>query len=305
MATPSFYEPERVSEVWVERSARVAEEAAKVRDVPPASADKTRIAAFGIDCQVAFCTPGASLYVPGAVDDTRRTIEWIYRNLGRITQLAFSLDTHRLFQVFHPAFWRDAEGRHPAPFTPITAKEVREGRWRPTDPSHEPVVLEYAERLEATGKYTLLIWPYHALLGGTSNAIVPALMEAAMFHALVRGSEPIFEQKGLHPLTEMYSVLSPEVRELAGKNVGAFNKPLFDKLVGFDRVYVFGQAKSHCVLATLRDVRERIQSVNPKLLEKIWILEDATSPVTGFDVQDAYAELRDAGMHVVKTSDPV
>ena len=41
-------------------------EEAEAAGMTPASQDKTRIAAFGIDCQVGFCTPGASLFVPGA-----------------------------------------------------------------------------------------------------------------------------------------------------------------------------------------------------------------------------------------------
>jgi nicotinamidase-related amidase len=307
MAKPSFYDAGKVHEVWVERAALVAEEAARAKagGIAPATGDRTRIAAFGIDCQVGFCTPGASLFVPGAVDDTRRTVDWLYANLERITQLVFSLDTHRLFQIFHPAFWLDASGAHPAPFTPVTAKEVRDGRFRPVDASKQAACLEYVERLENSGKYTLVVWPYHTLLGGTSHALVPALMEAAMFHALARGAETVFETKGMNAMTEMYSVLSPEVREVGGESVGGFNEALFGRLVSFDRVYVFGQAKSHCVLSTLRDLREHIEKTDPKSMGKIWILEDATSSVPGFDVDAAYAELRDAGMHVVKTTDPV
>jgi nicotinamidase-related amidase len=307
MAKPSFYDPAKVSEVWVERAALVADEAAeaKARGIAPATEDRTRIAAFGIDCQIGFCTPGASLFVPGAVEDTRRTVEWLYANLERITQLVFSLDTHRLFQIFHPAFWRDSAGAHPAPFTPVTAKDVREGRFGPVDVTKQAACLEYVERLEKAGKYTLRVWPYHTLLGGTSHALVPSLMEAAMFHALARGAETIFETKGMHPLTEIYSVLSPEVLEVAGESVGGFNEALFRRLMSFDRIYVFGQAKSHCVLSTLRDLREHIEETDPESMDKIWILEDATSPVPSFDVDAAYGELRAAGMHVVKTTDPV
>jgi nicotinamidase-related amidase len=286
--TPSFYDPKRVGEVWVERAGVVAEEAAKA-SVKPASEDATRVVAFGIDCQIGFCTPGASLFVPGAVEDMSRTIEWLYRNLDRITQCVFSLDTHRLHQIFHPAFWHDASGKHPAPFTPITADDVKAGRFRPAQ-APQADALEYVERLEKQGKYTLLVWPYHTLLGGISHALVPALMEAAMFHALARKSETILETKGQDPMTEMYSVLSAEVG-------GAFNSALLDRLSRFDKIYVFGQAKSHCVLATLRDMRP--------IADRIWILEDTTSPVPGFDVEAAYRELAAAGMHVVKTSDPV
>jgi nicotinamidase-related amidase len=285
---PSFWDPTKVGEVWVERAGLVAEEASKAK-AKPASEDARRVVGFGIDCQIGFCTPSASLFVPGAVEDTTRAIEWLYANLGSITQLVFSLDTHRLHQIFHPAFWIDREGKPPKPFTPITAKDVREGTFRPAHAS-PAAALDYVERLEKQGKYTLLVWPYHTLLGGTSYALVPALMEAAMFHALARQSETIFETKGMEAMTEMYSVLNAEVG-------GTFNDALLQKLASFDRVYVFGQAKSHCVLSTLRDMTP--------IADRIWILEDAMSPVPGFDVDAAYRELAAAGMHVVKTTDPV
>ncbi|HVJ90092.1 MAG TPA: hypothetical protein VM580_09840 [Labilithrix sp.] len=319
LPAPPFHDASKLSSVYIERAALIAEAAdayRKEHGILPASEDKLRIAAFGIDVQVAFCTPGASLFVPGAVEDTARTLAWLYGNLDKITELYFSLDAHSVFQIFHPAWWKDAEGRHPAPFTPITADDVRKGRYSPVH--HPAESLEYVERLEAGGQYVLTIWPYHALLGGVSHALVPALMEAAIFHALVRSSTTKFETKGTHPLTENYSVLSPEVRALGGRSVGSFNDALFATLIEFDRIYVFGQAKSHCVLSTLRDMQEHISAIDPKLLRKIYVLEDATSPVPSPTIDplpreldfprlanEAFAELAAAGMNLVKTTDPI
>jgi nicotinamidase-related amidase len=319
MPLPSFYEEGQVREIYVERAGVVAEVAGTFRKknkVTPASQDQVRVAAFGIDCQIGFATPGASLFVPGAVEDTTRTIEWLYRNLDRITQIAFSLDTHRVFQIFHPAWWIDDEGKHPAPFTNISAADLRDGTWRPI--AHPAECLEYVKQLEKAGRYVLTVWPYHTLLGGVSHALVPALMEAAMFHALVRQAQTHFETKGTHAMTENYSVLAPEVRELGGKSVGTFNAAFFKMLMDFDRVYVFGQAKSHCVLSTLRDMQRHIASTDPALMDKIYVLGDATSPVPAPPVDplppaldfprladEAFAELAAAGMHIVTTRDPI
>ncbi len=319
LPAPMFYDASKVPTVHVERASLVAEIAddyRKKHKIAAAAQDKTRIAAFGIDAQIGFCTPGASLFVPGAVEDTQRTLDWVYRNLDRITQLAFSLDTHRVFQIFHPAWWIDDAGKHPAPFTPISTKDVKDGKWKPV--MHPAECLEYVKKLEASGKYTLTVWPYHTLLGGVSHALVPALMEAAMFHALVRNAQTHFETKGTHAMTENYSVMSPEVRELGGQSVGTFNAAFFRLLMEFDRVYVFGQAKSHCVLSTLRDMQEHIAKVDPKLMSKIYVLEDATSPVPAPAIDPlppaldfpkladaAFDELRAAGMNLVKTTDPI
>jgi len=319
LPTPRFHEDARAGQLYLERAAEVAAEARRYLDehrVRPAREDKVRIAAFGIDVQVAFCTPGASLFVPGAVEDTQRTLRWLYANLERVTELVFSLDTHRAFQIFHPSWWRDAEGKAPAPLTPIMAADIRAGRWRPT--RHPEESLAYCERLEASGKYVLTVWPFHALLGGLSHPLAPAMYEASLFHALARDTPTWFEIKGEHPLTENYSVLSPEVLEVRGQKVGEFNSRLFDHLMGFDRVYVFGQAKSHCVLSTLMDLRHHIEKRDPSKMGRIFILEDAMSSVPAPPLDPlppaldfprvADAAVRDfqkAGMRVVRTTDPL
>jgi len=327
MEPPRFYDRASVGTLYLERAAEVAEEANRTRaalGIPDAREDGERIAAFGIDGQVAFCLPGASLFVPGAVEDTVRTIEWLYRNLPRITTLVLSLDTHSVHQIFHPAAWVDADGRPPAPFTVISTEDVRRGRWRPAlrpeeDPAFgEAAVLEYCEQLERSGRYVLTIWPYHALLGGASHALVPALMEAALFHAVARRTETVFEIKGRAAVTENYSVLSPEVRRLGGRTVGEFNTRLFERLMGHDRLYVFGQAKSHCVRSTLLDLMEECRRRDPALLRKVHVLEDAMSPVPpppldplppALDfprvADEALRTFAAAGMRIVRTGDPL
>ena len=104
--------------------------------------------------------------------------------------------------------------------------------------------------------------------------------------------------------------------ELGGRRVGAFNERLFDTLTQHDRVFVFGQAKSHCVLSTLLDMRARIEKTDRALAKKIVVLADAMSPVPpppisplpdalNFPViaERALEELAAFGMNVVTTRD--
>ena len=216
-----------------------------------------------------------------AQSKTRHARSNFYARLERITTIVLSLDTHRAHQIFHPSYWVNQDGDHPAPFTVIMKDDVARGTWIPA--RERDACIEYVAKLEASGKYVLTIWPYHALLGGVSHALVPAVMELAMFHALARDTETTFETKGENALTENYSVLSPEVTELRGNRVGAFNVALFDSLMTHDRIYVFGQAKSHCVLSTLFDMRAHIEKTAGEnaraLAKKIFVLADTMSPV--------------------------
>lgn len=316
---PDFYDPNRVKDLFLERASTVADAAVAYRKrhgIAPAQSDKFKIAVFGIDCQVGFCTPGASLFVPGAVEDMQRALSFIYGNLDKITGLHFSLDTHRIFQIFHPAWWTDEKGGHPAPFSNIRYEDVRAGKWKPI--AHPKECMEYVRKLEASGKYVLTVWPFHTLLGGLTHALVPAMMEASIFHGIARVNQTHFETKGTHAMTENYSVLSPEVRELGGQPVGAFNAPFFKVLMEYDRIYVFGEAKSHCVLSTIADLQAEIQSTDKSLMDKVYILEDAMSPVPPPPISplppeldfprigdQAVADFKAAGMHVVKTTDPI
>ena len=119
--------PTRVEEVWrveYEERATEAQKWGRQYGVGPASARPRRVALLLVDLQNTFCTPGFELFVPGAPDDNRRLCEFVYRNLGAITQIIPTLDTHKAMQVFHAAWLVNAEGRHPSPYTVVSAEDV-------------------------------------------------------------------------------------------------------------------------------------------------------------------------------------
>jgi nicotinamidase-related amidase len=194
----------------------------------PAAEDSFRLCLLAVDVQNTFCIPDFELFVAGrsstgAVDDNRRLCEFVYRNLGTITQIFPSLDTHHAMQVFHAIWVVDEHCDHPAPYTLVSAEDVKAGRWRmnPAVAKALGIDVDYAERhlahytrqLAEGGKYNLTIWPYHAMLGSIGHALVLAVEEAVFFHSIARHSQPDFQVKGNNPLTEHYSMLGPEVTE--------------------------------------------------------------------------------------------
>ena len=62
------------------------------------------------------------------------------------------------------------------------------------------------------------------MLGGIGHALVSAVEEAIFFHSIARKSPTRFELKGANPLTENYSVLSPEVLDTADRRAIAQKK---------------------------------------------------------------------------------
>jgi nicotinamidase-related amidase len=331
LPTPPHFSSGRVGEVWRVPYQKRAEEAAlwaRDHDMAPASSDRYRIALLLVDVQNTFCIPGFELYVggrsgTGAVDDNRRLCEFIYRNLGSITQIVPTMDTHQAMQIFHSVFLVDNEGRQPSPFSQITIEDMEQGRWKPNpeamrhlgvDPEYcRRYLLHYVQALKQSGKYDLTIWPYHAMLGGIGHAMVSAVEEAVFFHSIARYSQPEFRIKGGNPLTEHYSVLGPEVTEGPdGETVAKEDHALTEKLLEYDMTIVAGQAKSHCVAWTIQDLLSDVVERESSLARKIYLLEDCTSAVVipgGPDYTDAadlaFRVFADAGMHVVRSVDPI
>jgi nicotinamidase-related amidase len=305
---PPHFQPERVGEVWrvdYEERASNAEAWARKHGIPPAKEDDRRICLIAVDVQNTFCTPGFELFVPGAVEDSRRLCEFVYRNLAALTEILPTLDTHQAIQIFHAAFLVDAAGHRPPPYTSVSAEAVERGRWS-VDPAvgvDPDYLLRYTRALEESERYELTIWPYHAMLGGIGHALVSAVEEAFFFHAIARRTAPRFEIKGFKPLTEHYSVLGPEV-------FGEKNEVLIRHLLEFDAVVFAGQAKSHCVAWTIDDLMRHPDAEEQELARRMYLLEDCTSPVVVPGVVDyteeadaAVKRFRDAGMHVVRSTD--
>jgi nicotinamidase-related amidase len=328
---PPHWDPVRVGEVWrVDYAARF-DDAIRWREqqgLAPAAQDRTRIALVVVDMQNTFCTPGFELFVAGrsgtgALDDSRRLCEFVYANLGAITRIVPTLDTHQALQIFHPILLEDADGRPPAPFTDVTAADVEAGRWRISaeaadglglDPEYAEEHLRYYTRsLEDGGKYSLTVWPFHAMLGGVGYALVSAVEEALFFHSVARFAPLDFQPKGDNPLTEHYSMLGPEVEfDREGEPLGRRNHPLIERLLQYDAVVIAGEAKSHCVAWTIEDLLGDPNVQERGLAEKVYLLEDCTSSVVvpgsvdHTDEADAsFARFAEAGAHLVRSDVPM
>lgn len=331
LPTPDHFEPGRIGDVWrVDYEARFddARRWSERHGLRPAVEDELRVALVAVDVQNTFCTPGFELFVAGrsgagAVDDNRRLCEFLYRNLHRVTQIFPTQDTHQAIQIFHRTFLVDGEGIHPAPYEQVGAADVTSGRWRVNEAAVLALGLEpgyvrehlarYTQALERGGKYDLTVWPFHALLGGIGHALVSAVEEAIFFHDMARWSQAGFQVKGKEPLTEHYSMLGPEVStDHEGRSLASRNTPLIDELLSFDAVIIAGQAKSHCVAWTIEDLLDDPMVRERRLEEKVYLLEDCTSPVVVPGVVDYtdeadahFARFASSGAHVIRSTEPM
>lgn len=335
---PSLFDPRRAADYGYRPDAAALATAAgswrKQHAIKPSAADETRVHLLLIDVQKDFCFPEGTLYVAGrsgtgAIDDSRRIAELVYRNLGVITDITTTMDTHLAYQIFFPSFWLD---RDDAPLTAhrvVTADQIAGGEVRPNPAVAKWLcggnytwlckqVLHYARELERAGKYQLYLWPPHCLLGSDGHALTGIVHEARLFHAFARTAQSNVEVKGGNPLTENYSVLRPEVlSRFDGAALAQRNTGFVHTLLAADAVIIAGQAASHCVKSTIDDLLGEIAAADPALANKVYLVTDCMSAVTvpdgkgGFaadftaDAQAALQRFADAGMHLVTSTSPI
>jgi nicotinamidase/pyrazinamidase len=230
-----------------------------------------------IDPQIDFCDgPGnGALPVPGAWDDMSRLATLVDRLGRKIDDIDVTLDSHHAVDIAHSPFWVNSKGDHPAPFTMITTADVENGLWSPRNPAFRARALEYVRKLEASGKYVLIIWPTHCLIGSPGHAVHPEL-----FAALRRWEEREFAvvnyvTKGSNLFTEHYSAIAAEVPDPSDPST-MLNAALIDALRESDVILIAGEAESHCLKATVQDIADNIGTEH---VRKFVLLTDCTSAI--------------------------
>lgn len=260
-----------------------------------------------IDVQKDF-HPGGSLAIESAGDDAKRTADIIRRSIENstspsINRLVVTLDSHHKLHIAHPKFWvSGSDNDHPPPFTIITSSDIKKGIWKPRSDLKLPIgdslvksswvtakydvkgnmdlldyCIKYTQLLEQKGRFKLCIWPEHCLIGTPGHQVVDIVSDVMIEWSDATGGSIEFVSKGENLLTEMYSAIKAEVPITSETD---YNERLLDSLSQSDRLLIVGQAKSHCVNYTTRDIIARWPKGE---LHKIRVITDCMSPVSGFE----------------------
>lgn len=263
----------------------------------------TRVHLLIIDPQNDFCDPKGSLYVTGADKDMQRVADMIKRLGSRIDDIHITLDSHRNFDVAHPMYWKNSKGENPNPFTLISVKDVESGVWTPTVPSFYKRSLEYVKELEKKGKYVLCVWPPHCLIGSWGHNVYQDVFTASCEWEKANTGMVNYVTKGSNPYTEHYSAIAAEVVDPAD-NTTQLNASLISTLENdCDMLLIAGEAQSHCVRSTVNDIIKNFS--DPKVAQKMVLLTDGMSSVTGFEKfgTDFIDEAKAAGVKLSTTTD--
>ncbi len=276
----------------------------------PASEDQETLAVVIVDYQHDFVDPSGTLSVPGSQDDIARFLAWFYTNAHRITSVYASLDTHLPLQIFYSSWWKHPRtGEHPEPLTVITEEDVMKEVWVPVAQGERDWSVNYVHRLKQQAKKDLMIWPYHTMEGTLGHMLSAPISEAIAWHSAARKTQPTYLAKGRTRRTEYYGIFGAEVFDPEDAS-SVLNVTLLESIMSHDRIYIAGEAKSHCILESGKQLTGYFAS-QPELLGRVNILKDCTSavrhPAIDFEAlaEEELAAMKQMGVHLVLSTDPV
>jgi nicotinamidase/pyrazinamidase len=256
-----------------------------------------------IDPQNDFCDiPGAALPVTGADADMKRLAAFVDAAGDKLGDIVVTLDSHPVVAIERPTFWRKGDGSDVNPFTLISRDDVAAGTYVPRNEALLPQVLTYLEKLEAGGKYKLMVWTVHCVLGTWGHNIHATVATSLAAWETQTQREAAKVLKGRNPLTEAYSAVRAEVPREDDESTQT-NRSLIERVrSGKGLVFIAGEASSHCVPATLLDI---LPELTAEERARIVVLRDCMSPVGGFEAaQDKFfATCADNGVRVTTSTE--
>jgi nicotinamidase/pyrazinamidase len=269
---------------------------------------------IAIDPQQSFTDPSGSLFVPGGDADMDRLAAFIGDVGHALNRVHVTLDQHHAVDISHPAWFADENGNPCKPITGMVydaARDVFVGTcyidgsvtdYRTRKAGLHKHTKAYIESLSASGRYGHTIWPEHCLIGSPGAAVHPAVFDAMQDWARKKTSTINFVAKGSNPFTEHFSAVKAEVPQPNDPSTQV-NTSFITTLEDADLIFLTGEALSHCVANTGRDIVAEFS--NPAYVQKIVLLSDCCSNVPGFEQlgTDFVNDMLALGMKVMTAAD--
>ena len=297
-----------------------------------------RIALVVIDPQNDFCAndtnpfglPKGSLYVDGAQEDMDRLAAFTEDVSPHLDAIHITLDQHHDLDIAHGLWFSDESGNPAPPLTVMTYdatedtfvgllfpdyKNSRKFRtrklglipWTAAMTGGKPMSFHsytawYIQNLAQKGRYAHVIWPEHCRIGTPGACVYPAFLQVATKWARENARTLTFVSKGSNPFTEHFSAVQAEV-PLPNDPGTQLNAGWVATLEQMDKVFLAGEALSHCVANTGRDTVNAFSSGDH--VKKIVVLSDCMSNVPSFEAQgtDFLNWMKTQGASVMTTTE--
>ncbi|MHA2043407.1 MAG: hypothetical protein ACW99G_01360 [Candidatus Thorarchaeota archaeon] len=236
------------------------------------------------------------LCVPGAWEDMERLATMIDRIGDKIDDITVTLDSHHQLHIAHPMWWKLSNGERPGPFTSVredkgifvgtqfdaSGNPHDVGEMMVSNPGFMEWTMKYIRTLEANQRYPHMIWPEHCLIGTPGHNVVKPLQDSlfkwekdnlAFYNKVTKGS---------NYRTEHFSAVQSEVPDEDDATTQP-NAAFINTVNDSDIILLAGEASSHCVANTVRDMVAFFGANSDEFIKKVICLTDAMSPVPGFE----------------------
>lgn len=287
-----------------------------------------KIHLIGIDWQNSFCKVvdaalqqkehDGELCIPGAWEDGLRLASFINKFGSNLEDIHMTLDSHQRLHIAHPSWFKDSSGNHPDPMTTIRNENGKmigtsmdgssQNEYRCSIPSTTQWTLDYLSSLQQAGRYDHRIWPYHCLISTPGHNVIAPVREALFDWERDTNSVTNFVTKGSNPFTEHFSAVKAEVVHPQDITTD-LNTNFINTVMESDEILLTGQALTHCLSWTTRDIANQFSSGNlgdkDEFIKKCVLLRDCTSPIPGLEFlgDDFINEMSTRGMKVTTTKD--
>lgn len=244
-----------------------------------------------VDPQNDFCREDGALSVPNAMADIDRLIgglsEW-----SDLKTLTVTMDWHSPNHCGHLGFWGPI-AKDLKPFEQYDFVQLRElfKNYEKDLPSSVGTrISKFLSLMKSDQKHT--IWPRHCIAGTFGSMIEPSLAEA-IDRYLARNPDTEYNvlTKGNNIYYEEYSWFGRVSRGMTTISGAKPGMPvwLHNRTIGKDDVvHVVGQALTHCVCSSAKDLND--------LGIRTQIIEGMTSPIPGFE---SNLDVLDKSMNVI------
>lgn len=252
-----------------------------------------------IDQQNDFCVESGVMTVDGALEDCKRTADFIIKNGKNIQSIYVTLDNHPYYHISHPCYWKTADGSQPSPYTTITYNDYLQNLFQPVDENLKDHVFYYLQNLQAKGRYNLTLWPPHCLEGTFGACIEDEVWKALDYWQREQQFKNIAViKKSYNANTEHYSVVQAEVPDISDDST-SINYNFINALKEEDHIFIAGEALSHCVANTINDLSTYIP------LSNMTLLTDCASTIKGFEKEseDFLQAMCARGMKIAKSTE--
>jgi nicotinamidase/pyrazinamidase len=278
-----------------------------------------------IDPQNSFCKVvpqdrqqvdhNGELCVGGAWDDMTRVANLVNRLGDKLSDITITLDSHSLLHIAHPIWFKDGKGNAPGPFTCMREENgaivgsvfgasgwVDIGEFQTVMPSFYKRTLEYLKALKTGNRYPHCIWPPHCLIGTPGHNIMEPLLNALLLWEKKYVGLVNKVTKGSNIYVEHFSAVKAEVTD-PNDPTTQLNTDLINMLMEADEVLLAGEARSHCLANTVRDIANSF--ADDSFIKKCTLLTDCTSDVAGFEKYgvDFVTEMTGRGMKTAASVD--